>query len=329
MDTIFKITLVTAVWSASTLTAAVAADVAQALHKFPGKPIRLLMPSSAGTAPDTMARMIGVKLSERWGQPVVVDGRPGGGGALATNIVAKAAPDGHTLLLTSNFSISAALQPDLPYDPFKDFLGVCQIGMGTGVLIVAPALGVKSVKELIALAKAQPGKIIFASGATGTALHLSGARIIHNAGIKVITVAFKGSPEAIIEVLAGRIHYSYVPVAPALPFIRDGKLLALGVSTPQRSRALPDVPTLAETLPAFKGSGNSYGLLAPAATPRPVLQKISKEVARALDYPDIKAWFQDVGIVAAPSTPEEYDKILREQFEITSATARELGLKTK
>ena len=329
MHTIVKITLLTAVWTALTLTAAVAADVAQAPQKFPSKPIRVMVPSSAGTPPDMLARMIGAKLSEHWGQPIVVDGRLGAGGALAANIVAKAAPDGHTLLLSPGFSVSAALQPNLPYDPFKDFAGVSQIGIGTGALIVAPALGVKSVKDLIELAKAQPGKIIFASGPIGTAIHMIGARIIHVAGIKVITVAFKGSPEQIIEILAGRTHFAYVPLAPALPFIKDGKLLALGVSTPQRLGGLPDVPPLAETLPEFKASGVSFGLLAPAATPRPILHKISKDVARVLDHPDIKAWLQDVGIVAAPSTPEEYDKILREQVALISATAKELGLKAR
>jgi tripartite-type tricarboxylate transporter receptor subunit TctC len=284
MQTILKTTLVYAVWAVATATVAVAADFPQAQLKFPTKPIRLMVPSSAGTATDTLARTIGAKLSESWGQPVVVDSRPGGGGALATNIVAKAAPDGHTLLLTSGFAISAALQPNLPYDPFKDFVGAGQIAIGTAVLIVAPVLGVKSVRDLIALAKAQPGKIIFASGPTGTGIHLSGARIIRDGGIKVITVVYKGSPDAIIEVLAGRAHYSYAPMAPALSFIKEGKLLALAV-TPQRLRVLPEVPTLAETLPDFKVSGVSYGLLAPAGTPRPILNKISKDVAYILDRP--------------------------------------------
>lgn len=328
MRTIRKITLLIAVWAAGTMTVAIAAEVTQAQQKFPTKPIRLMVPISAGSATDTLARMIGAKLSDSWGQPVVVDCRPGAGGALAINIVAKAAPDGHTLLLTSGFAISAALQPDLPYDPLRDFVGVGQIGFGTGVLIVSPSLGAKSVKELIELAKAQPGKMIFASGPIGTGVHLGGAKIVSLAGIKVITVVFKGSAEAVIEVLAGRAQYSYVPLGSALPFIKNGKLMVLAVA-PRRLRALPDVPTLAETFPEYKRSPVSYGLLAPAGTPRPILNKISKDVARVLDLPDIAAWLQAAAIVTAPSTPEEYDKILREQIASISATARELGLKAR
>jgi tripartite-type tricarboxylate transporter receptor subunit TctC len=328
MHTTRKTVLLTAILISWALTEAVAADVSQVQQKFPAKPIRVMVPSSAGTATDTLARTLGAKLGERWGQPVVVDSRPGGGGTLATNVVAKAAPDGYTLLLTSNFAINAVLQPNLPYDPHKDFTGVSQIGIGTAILIVAPALGVKSVKDLVALATAQPGKVIFASGPAGSGIYLSGARIIRDAGIKVVTVAFKGSTESIIEVLAGRAHYAYVPPVPALPFIKDGRLLALGVNAPQRLRVLPEAPTLAEVLPEFKGTGNSYGLLAPARTPRPILDKISKDVARVLDLPDMAAWFQANGIFAAPSTPEEYDKIRRGQIDLISALGRELGLKT-
>ncbi len=317
-----------AVGFAMTTTTADAADVARAQSTFPVKPIRLMVPSGAGSATDTMARTLGAKLSEHWGQPVVVDSRPGAGGALAANVVAKAAPDGHTLLLTSNFAISAVLQPNLPYDPRKDFTGVTQIGIGTGVLIVAPTLGVKSVKDLIALAKAQAGKLIFASGPTGTGIHLSGARFIRDAGIRVISVAFKGGAEATIEVLAGRAHYSYVPPVVALPFIKDGRLLALGVSTPSRLRTLSEVPTLAETLPDFTRSPTSYGLLAPAATPHPILKTISSDVSRVLDLPDIADWFQSNAIVAAPSTPEGYDRILRGQIELVYVTGRALGLRT-
>jgi tripartite-type tricarboxylate transporter receptor subunit TctC len=299
--------------------------LAQTQQKFPTKAIRLVVPSAAGAPTDTLARMIGAKLSESWAQPVVVDSRPGAGGALAANIVAKAAPDGHTLLLVNGFAITAALQPNLPYDPLKDFAGVSQLAFGTSVLVVAPALGIKSLKELIALAKAQPGKIIYSSQPAGSGGHLSGARIIRAAGIKVISVAFKGSPDATIEVLAGRAHYSYVALQTALPFIKDGKLLALAVST--RLPILPDVPPVADTLPEFKRSETSAGLLAPAGTPRAILHQIGKEVGRILALPQIRERLQATGFVTATSTPEEYDKILREQIEINSSAARDAGLK--
>ena len=302
---------------------------AQAQQKFPSKPVRLVVGVPAGSGPDTFARIIGQKMSESWGRPVVVDNRPGAGGALAGGIVAKAAPDGHTLLLTPSFAISAALHPNLPYDPLKDFAGVTQIGFNIQALIVAPSLGVKSVNDLIALAKAQPGKIIYSSGGAGSNTHLSGERFRLAAGIKVVNVAFKAGSEALIETLAGRTHYCFAGVAPALQFIQDGKLLALAVNAPQRLPILPDVPALAETLPDFKKPESSTGLLAPAKTPRPVLNQISKEVARILDLPDIKERLQAFGFAPAPSTPEEYDKIVREQIETLTKLVRDAGLRSK
>lgn len=306
---------------------AVAASVAQAQQKFPTKPIRLVVGLAAGSQADALTRYFGQKMSERWGQPVVVDNRSGAGGTLAAGMVAKAAPDGHTLLYSAGFAVSAAMQPNLPYDPFKDFAGVTQLGFGTQVLAVAPALGVKSVEELIALAKAQPGKIIFGSSAVGTGTHLSGARFSLLAGTKVVTVAFKSASEALIQVLAGRTHYSILTLVIARPFFQDGKLVALAVLLPQRSPLLPDVPTLAETLPDFKRPEVSGGFLAPAGTPRPLLNQISKEIARILDLPDVKEWMNAIGYHPQPTTPEEYDKILRAQIEILSKIVRDVGLR--
>lgn len=309
---------------------AAASLLAQAQQNFPSKAIRLVASTTAGGQPDAVARMIAQKMSEHWGRPVVMDNRPGAGGVLAASLVAKAAPDGHTLLYTlPNFAISAVLQPNLPFDPLKDFAGVSQIGMSTNVLIVAPALGVKSVKELIALAKAQPGKLIFGSGATGTAGHLSGARFGLIAGIRVVHVAFKGGPDATIEVLAGRSHYTIATMGVALPFIQDGKLLALAVTSPQRAPVLPGVPALAETQSEFARPETSHGLLAPAGTPRPVLNQISKEIARILDLPDIRERLQGIAYVYAPSTPEAYDKILRAQIDTVSKLVRDAGLRPK
>jgi tripartite-type tricarboxylate transporter receptor subunit TctC len=308
---------------------AAAPGFAQAQQKFPGKPVRVIVPNPAGSQGDTLARMIAQKLSEIWGQSVVVDNRTGGVGTVAGSTLAKAAPDGHTLLQTAGFAISAALQTNLPYDPLKDFAGVAQIGIGTQVLVVAPALGVKSVKEFIALAKAQPGKILYGSSAVGTGSHLNGVRFALAAGIKVVTVAFKGGPEATIEVMSGRTHYSSVTLFSALPFVNDGKLVALAVATPQRSPQLPDVPALAETMPDFKRPENSTGLLAPAGTPRPILVQISKDVARVLDLPDMKERLQGMGYFSAPSTPEEFDNILRAQIDTLSKVVRDAGLRPK
>lgn len=322
----FKLPLVTA--TAMYFAGGPLPTLAQTPPKFPIKPIRFVLattPSVAGT--DALARMIGEKLKVSWGQPVVVDNRPGAGGMLAASAVAKAIPDGHTLFLVSGFAITAVMQPELPYDPLKDFTGVTQIGHGTAVMVATPTLGVKSVEDLIAIAKAQPGKIIYGSGRPGSGDHLTGTRFIRATGIKVVNVAFKGSPEATLEVLAGRTHYAFVSFGAALPYIQDGKLLALAVT--RRSPLLPDVAALEEKLPEFKRTTTSWGLLAPSATPRPVVHQISKEIARILELADIKARLPALGLDVATTTPEEYDKIVREQIKIISELAREIGIKKK
>ena len=296
---------------------------------FPAKPVRLVVGLGAGAQTDTIARLIGQKLSESWGQPVVIENRTGAGGVIAASMVAKATPDGHTLLLLTSFAISAALSTNLPYDPLKDFAGVAQVGFTTQALAAAPAWGVKSVKELIALAQSQPGKILYASGAAGLASHLNGEKFRLAAGIKVVNVAFKGGSDVVIETLAGRTQYCFAGLAPVLPFIRDGRLLALAVNTPQRSPVLPDVPTLGETLIEFRKPESSSGMLAPAHTPRPILNQISKEIARVLNLPDVKERLQAIGLTPAPSTPDEYDKILREQITALSKLVRDAGLRAR
>lgn len=309
---------------------AAAPGLARAQLNFPSKPVRVVVSTTAGSQPDMLARMIGQKMSERWGQPVVVDNRPGAQGVLAGTPVAHAAPDGHTLLYAlPNFAISAALQSGLPYDPLKDFTGISQIGFTTNALVVAPALGVKSVNEFIALAKSQPGKLIFGTSPTGSAAHLSGARFNVVAGIKAVHVAFRGGPEATIEVLAGRIHYHIGTLGVLLPFIKDGRLVALAVTSPQRTPALPDVPALGELLGEFKRPETSHGWLAPAGTPRAIVNRISKEIARILDLPDVRERTQSIGYVVEASTPEEYSKILRAQIQTLTKLVEDAGLKPK
>lgn len=300
-------------------------------QNFPSKPVRVVVSTTAGSQPDMLARMFGQKLSESWGQPVVVDNRPGAQGTLAGAPVAKAVPDGHTLLYAlPNFTISAALQPTgLPYDPIKDFAAITQLGFTTNVIVVNPSLGVKSLGDFITLARSQPGKMIFGTSPTGSAAHLSGARFNVVAGIKTVHVAFKGGPEATIEVLAGRIHYHIGTLGVLLPFIKDGKLLALAVTSPKRTPALPDVPALGETLAEFKRPETSHGMLAPAGTPRPILNRINKDFARVLDLPDVKERTQSIGYVVDPSTPEEYSEIIRGQIQTLNKLVQEAGLRPK
>ncbi len=297
-------------------------------QNFPSKPIRIVVPA-AGNAADTIARMIGPKMSETWKQPVIVENRAGAGGTLAAGVVAKAAPDGHSLLLiSSQFALSSTLHSNLPFQPLKDFSGVSQIGYSTNVLLTAPALGVKSIKDLIALAQSQPGKILFSSGGAGSNNHMTAELFKFHAGIKTVHVGFKSGSEALIEVLAGRVHYCMANMSFALPFIKDGRLQALGVTTQQRSSALPNVPAIAEVVPAFK-SENSYGLYAPAGTPRPVLDQLSKGIARILTLPDIKERFQSLDMTPASSTPAELDKMLGEQIAMFSRIVKDIGLRSK
>lgn len=301
---------------------------AQTGQKFPSKPVRVVT-GAFGSPSDILTRTIGPKLSEIWGQPVVAENRAGAAGMIGANLVAKAAPDGYTLLLISaQFAILAALQSNLPYDPLKDFAGVTQIGFSTSALVVAPALGVKTVKEFIAFAQAKPGQIFFSSGGAGSSTHINAEQFRFAAGIKAVHVGFKGTPDALIEVLGGRVHYCIVGLGAALPFIKDGRLVALAVSTPERSPLLPSVPAMAEVLPGF-GREGSHSLLAPAGTPRPILNQISKEVGRILNLPDIKERLQAIGFHLEPTTPEEQDRIVRAQIATFSEVARRLGLNSR
>ena len=303
--------------------------IAQTLQAYPAKPVRIVVGFSAGSTTDITARMMGSKLGEHWGQPVVVENRPGASGVLAANMVAKSVPDGYTLLLVSSaFAITAASQSSLPYDPLKDFAGVTQIGFPTAALVVAPALGVKSVKEFIAMAQDRPGKLLFGSAGAGSSTHINAERFGLAAGVKALHVGFKGQPEFIIEILAGRIQYGIAGLGPALPFIKDGRLLPLAVVTPQRSPMLPDVPAMAEILPGYERDG-SHAVLAPAGTPRPILHQIGKDVARVLDLADVKERMQFMTFISAPTTPEEYDRILRAQIEAFSRVVRVTGLRSQ
>ena len=259
-------------------------------QNFPTKPVRIICGFSAGSATDISSRMLAPKFSEFWGQAVVVENRPGAGSTLASIAAAKATPDGHTILLVSgSFAINAVLPAKPAYDPVKDFIAVGQIGASTGVVVVAPSLGVKSIKELIAIATERPGKVFYGSAGAGSGLHMTAERFRMAANIKSTHVAFKGQPEMILEIMAGRVQYGMPGLGPSLHLIKDGRLLALGVmaATNQRSPLLPDVPTVAEVLPGFERDA-SHGILVPAGTPRAIVNKISNDLARALNTTEVK-----------------------------------------
>ena len=313
---------------ATGMIAAVAPHDAQAQQKYPAKPIRLIVSFSAGGTPDTLARLLSPRVSEALGQPIVIENRPGAGGTLATNIAAKAPADGYTLLAVSpGFAITAAMQPNLPYHPLKDFSAVANIGFSTLALVVAPSLGVKSVKDLIALAHAQPGKVFFGSAGAGSGTHMNGERFRLVAGIKAVHVAFKGQPEFLIEVMAGRVQYGVAGLGPSMPMIKEGRLLPLAV-LPTRTALLPDVPALSDVLPGAARDG-SQAWLAPAGTPRAILHQISKEMARALAQPEIKERLQNIAFHVAHSPPEEADRLIRGDIASFNKLVRDAGLRAK
>jgi len=286
-----------------------------AAQPFPSGPLRLVIPFTPGSASDILARLIGPKLLESWGQQVVVDNRPSAGGTVAGVIVAGAAPDGHTLMLTSSvFTGAAALYAKLPYDTVKDFAGVTQVVSTPLLVTVGPALGINSVKELIALAQQKPGQLNFGSSGIGSGTHFAGESFKLAAGINVVHVPYKGTPEAINDTIAGRVQFMLAPVLPAMALVKSGRLLALAVTTRQRIALLPDVPSASEVaLPAWDYDG-WYGLLAPARTPRPIINRLSREVGRIVGLPDVADRIAATGAVPRTTTPEEFDKLVRDDI---------------
>jgi tripartite-type tricarboxylate transporter receptor subunit TctC len=298
-------------------------------ESYPSRPLRVIVPFTPGSATDIIARIITPKLADTWGRPVVVDNRPSAGGIVAFKIVAEALPDGHTLTITgSNYAGSAALYVGkLPYDPVKDFTGVTQIASTPLILVVAPSLGAKSVKELIALARAKPAQLNFGSSGLGSGPHYGAELFNLTADIKAIHVPYKGSPEAMTDVMAGRVHYLLSPVLSAVPLVRSGRLIALGVTTAQRAPGVPEVPTIAEAgLTGFEYEG-WYGVLAPGKTPRPIVKQLATEIGRILDTPDAKERIAAQGALAKTSTPEAFDKLVREEIVTRIKVWKAAGVK--
>ena len=295
----------------SCMTAGTAA--AQTPTAYPAKTIRMIVPSAPGSGPDIMARTIAQKLAEAWGQQVVVEARPGAGGIIGSEAVAKAAPDGYTLIMgnAGSHSVNPGLYKKLPYDPLKDFAPVALVSSAPNILIVHPSLPVKTAKDLIALAKARPGELSFGSGGNGSTAHLSGEMFRTMAGVKIVHVPFKGAPAAVLGVITGEISMAILNLPPALPHVRSGKLKALGVSTAKRSASVPDLPTIAESgLPGYS-AGTWYGVLAPAGTPREIILKLNTEIVKNLRNDDMKKRIASDGGEVIGSTPEEFTAVMK------------------
>lgn len=289
---------------------------------FPSRPIRIVVPFTPGGQPDIFSRMIAQKAAEALGQQIVVDNRPGAGGMIGSRIVAEANPDGHTLL-----SISAAhtILPSvrtLPYDTRRDFAGVTMAYNAAYLLVVPPALGAKTVQELIALAKAKPGQLNLASAGAGSGTHFAGVMFQYAAGINVVHVPFRGIPEATNDIMANRVQLFMAPLASSVPLVRDGRLRALGVSSAKRVSVFSDVPTIAESgLPGFRW--DSWGaIFAPAKTPRAIIDNLNREFTSALGQPDIQKQMRALGAEPAPTTPAELDKFVVEEIATVAKLAK-------
>lgn len=301
-----------------------------AAQQYPTRPIRLVAPFTAGSGSDILSRLIAPKLREAWGQQVVVDNRAGAGGTIGAAIVATSAPDGHTLMLTSSgLAGAASIYPKLPYDTIKDFAPITQVISNPLVLVVAPALGVKTTKELIALARQKPGHMTYGSTGIGSGTHYGAELFRLAAKFEATHVPYKGVPEALNDTLAGRVNFYLPPVLVALPLARDGRILALMVTSKQRAPLLPDTPTPAEAgLPEFEYDG-WYGMLAPGNTPRPIVEKISKEMARILDMPDVKERIVGIGGAAKWTSPADFDRMIRSEIETRKKVFKAAGSKAE
>src|SRR5436190_2346500 len=297
---------------------------------WPTKPVKIIVPFTAGSATDILARTFGQKLSEYWGQPVVVENHPGAGGTIGTGIVANAPGDGYTLLVHSAaYAVHPFMYPNLPFDTKKAFVEIAPLGGQPNVLVVAPSSGIKSVQDLIAQAKKKPGEINFASAGSGSGTHVNGEKFKLATGIDVVHIPYKGTPEALTDTIAGRVTYFFSPISAALPFVRDGKLVALAVSTAKRSSALPNVPTVAEAgLPGFDYS-LWVGLFAPAGTPPDVVDKIARDVRTVAQSADVKERFAALGAEPMPMTPTEFKQFVDAEIAESAKVVKAAGIKAQ
>jgi tripartite-type tricarboxylate transporter receptor subunit TctC len=293
---------------------AIGANAALA-QTFPDHPIKIVVPYPAGGVTDTLGRLIAKGLEEAWGQPAIVENRAGAAGNIGTTFVAKAAPDGYTLLVNSGptMVISQSLFGNLQYDPMKDLAPVTQAVLLPNILVARPTLPAKSVNELIALLKANPGKFNFASAGAGTVGHMAGELFKEMAGVDIVHVPYKGAAPAMADLLGGRVDIFFDTIASALPHVEAGKLRVLGISSAKGSPLLPDVPTIAQAgLPGFDANP-SFGVFAPAGTPKSLIDRISKEIGRVLNEPDARKRLQGIGMEIAAGSPEEFGSYMRDQ----------------
>lgn len=299
-----------------------------AAQTWPTKPIRVVAPSTPGDAPDVIARLVSERLSHALGQPVVVENRPGAGGVVGSEVVAKAPPDGYTLIMgnAGSHGINAAVYTKLPYDILKDFAPVSQIAIAPNILVINPELPVKTLPEFIAYVKAHPGKLAYASGGNGSSAHMSMELLKSMAGLDMIHVPYKGSTPALTDLIGGQVQAMIVNMPPALPHVKAGKLRALGVTTQTRSPSAPDLAPIAQTLPGYETVA-WFGVLAPAGTPKEIVNRLSTELATISRSSDMRERLAAMGAEAVGGTPDEFGAVMVRDIAKWTALAKSVGIK--
>ncbi|MBI2296923.1 MAG: tripartite tricarboxylate transporter substrate binding protein [Betaproteobacteria bacterium] len=296
---------------------------------FPSKPIRLVLPYPPGGGTDTIARPLAQRLSEHLGQQVVVDNRGGAGGAIGMELVARSAPDGYTIVLaiTAQLAVNVSLFRKLPYDPVRDYAPITLLGSGTYVLVVHPSLPVKSVKELIALARARPGELAYSSSGNGSGGHLAAELLKNMAGIKMLHVPYKGGGPALMDLLAGQVQVLFSTQLASWPHVQSGRIRALAVSTAKRPASLPDLPTIAEAGVPGYDSGVWYGILAPAGTPREIIGRLNGEIVRVLNLPDYRKFLVNNAIEPVGSPPEQLGQYIQSEIVKWAKVIKDAGVR--
>ena len=299
---------------------------ADAAPGFPSRPLRMIVPFAPQGPNDQLARMVGAKLSESWGQQVVIDNRPGGGTVIGTELAVRAPADGHTMLMVSlSTAVNPMLQKKLPYDTAKDLQPLVNLAFSPNLLVTHPGVPANNIAQLLALAKAKPGSIIYASGGNGSTTHLAAELLANMGGVKMTHVPYKGANPATLDLLGGRVSCMFGTILPTLPHVKAGKLRALGVSSPKRTAALPEVPAIAETLPGFEAV-SFYGVAVPSGVPKPVMAKLNAEIARVITAPDAREQLRLQGADAVGDTQAEFTAFFNTQMSKWAKLIREAGI---
>jgi tripartite-type tricarboxylate transporter receptor subunit TctC len=310
--------------------AASALSIEAAAQEYPSRPIRLVVPQSAGGSTDLIARLLSQEVGEALGQGIVVDNRPGAGSINGTDIVAKSAPDGHTLLaVAASFTITPALHKKLPFDPARDFIPISQIATLPHIVIVHPSVPIKSVKDLIALAKSKPGDLNVATSGIGTSTHLAAELFMHLSGTKMVPVPYKGGSPSMTAMLAGQCQVNFAAISTAIPHVRSGKVRALAVSSAKRSIAAPQYPTIAEAGVAGYEHSSWVGFLAPTGTPRAIVTRLNTEAVKAAQAPESRSYLLKFGMEAVGSTPAEYSALIKREIAKWQRVVKAAGITTR